>query len=85
MTVVQIRGDLDNSFPTRSDPASKPFKAKGAFSQEKGVENSGNWFARLGAFFDERFGSGWKTKDKKFWNEFDKTFKVSKDEIEKIM
>ena len=52
-------------------------------SQEKGVEKSGAWFARLGAFFDERFGGGWKNKDKKFWNEFDKTFKVSKDEIEK--
>ena len=54
-------------------------------AQEKGVEKSGNWFARLGSFFDERFGSGWKNKDKKFWNEFDKTFKVSKDELEKIM
>ena len=54
-------------------------------SQEKGIEKSGNWFARLSSFFDERFGSGWKNKDKKFWNEFDKTFKVSKDELEKIM
>jgi DNA-binding NtrC family response regulator len=54
-------------------------------AQEKGLEKSGNWFARLGSFFDDRFGSGWKNKDKKFWNEFDKTFKVSKDELEKIM
>ena len=46
---------------------------------------SGNWFARLGTFFDERFGRGWKNKDKKFWDEFDKTFEVSKDELEKIM
>ncbi len=54
-------------------------------AQREGIEKSGNWFARLGSFFDERFGSGWKNKDKKFWNEFDKTFKVSKDELEKIM
>jgi len=54
-------------------------------TQEKGIEQSGTWFARLGSFFDDRFGSGWKNKDKKFWNEFDKTFKVSKDELEKIM
>ena len=54
-------------------------------TQEKGIEQSGNWFARLSSFFDDRFGSGWKNKDKKFWNEFDKSFKVSKDEIEKIM
>jgi DNA-binding NtrC family response regulator len=52
---------------------------------EKGIEKSGNWFARLSSFFDERFGHGWKNKDKKFWKEFDTTFKVSKDEIEKIM
>ena len=54
-------------------------------AEEKGVEKSGNWFARLGSFFDDRFGAGWKHKDKKFWDEFDKNFKVSKDELEKIM
>ena len=54
-------------------------------AREKGIENSGNWFARLGSFFDNRFGPGWKHKDKKFWDEFDKNFEVSKDELEKIM
>jgi response regulator RpfG family c-di-GMP phosphodiesterase len=54
-------------------------------AEEKGVEKSGNWFAHLGSFFDVRFGAGWKHKDKKFWDEFDKNFKVSKDELEKIM
>jgi len=52
---------------------------------EKGIEKPGGWFARLSSFFDERFGEGWKNKDKKFWREFDKTYKVSKDELEKIM
>ena len=54
-------------------------------AQEKGIEKSGNWFARLSAFFDERFGHGWKNKEKKFWQEFDQTYKVSKDELEEIM
>ena len=54
-------------------------------AQEKGIEKSGNWFSRLGSFFDNRFGHGWKHKDKKFWDEFDKNFVVSKDELEKIM
>ncbi len=54
-------------------------------AREKGIDKSGNWFARLSSFFDERFGHGWKNKDKKFWEEFDRTFKVSKDELEKIM
>ncbi|MBW2094103.1 MAG: response regulator [Deltaproteobacteria bacterium] len=52
---------------------------------EQGIEKPGGWFARLSSFFDERFGAGWKNKDKKFWREFDKTYKVSKDELEKIM
>jgi len=54
-------------------------------AQEEGVEKSGNWFARLSSFFDKRFGHGWKNNDKKFWKEFDKTYIVSKDELEKIM
>ncbi len=54
-------------------------------SKEKGIEKSGNWLARLGSFFDKRFGAGWKNKDKKFWEEFDKTYRVSKEELQKIM
>ncbi|RLB27475.1 MAG: response regulator [Deltaproteobacteria bacterium] len=54
-------------------------------AKEKGVEKSGAWFARLSSFFDERFGQDWKNKDKKFWEEFDKTYKVSKEELEGIM
>ncbi|UCE52184.1 MAG: response regulator [Desulfobacterales bacterium] len=54
-------------------------------AQKKGIEKSGNWFSRLGSFFDNRFGPGWKHKDKKFWDEFDKNFVVTKDELEKIM
>ena len=55
------------------------------WAKEKGIEKSGNWFARLSSFFDDRFGHGWKNKDKKFWREFDETFRVSKDELEKIL
>ena len=47
--------------------------------QEKGIEKSGNWFARLSSFFDSHFGRGWKDKDKKFWSEFDRTYQVSKE------
>lgn len=54
-------------------------------AQEKGIERPGGWFARLASFFDDRFGEGWKNKDKKFWKEFDKTFEVSKDELQGIM
>jgi len=54
-------------------------------AKKKGIEKSGNWFSRLGSFFDNRFGPGWQHKDKKFWDEFDKNFVVTKDELEKIM
>ena len=45
--------------------------------EEKGIEKSGNWFARLSSFFDNHFGHGWKDKDKQFWSDFDKTYQVS--------
>ncbi len=54
-------------------------------NQEKGIEKSGNWFARLSSFFDSRFGSEWKNKDKKFWKEFDQSYKVTKEELQDIM
>ncbi len=48
-------------------------------AQEKGIEQPGNWFARLGSFFDNHFGQGWKDRDRKFWLDFDRTHPVSKD------
>jgi DNA-binding NtrC family response regulator len=54
------------------------------FAKEEGVEKPGNWFARLGSFFDERFGSDWKKEDEKFWAEFDNNFKVSEEKLSKI-
>jgi DNA-binding NtrC family response regulator len=52
------------------------------------VEQEGGepqWFKRLRPFFDKKFGAGWRQKDREFWNEFDKSFRVSKDELEKMM
>ncbi len=54
-------------------------------ARARGIEKSGTWFARLGGYFDQRFGSGWKHKDKKFWEEFDRTYKVSKEELQDIL
>ena len=54
-------------------------------ARQKGIDKSGNWLDRLESFFDNRFGPGWKHKDKKFWDEFDKTYQVSRDELGKIM
>jgi CheY-like chemotaxis protein len=35
-------------------------------------------FEKLGDFFDEKFGPGWKEKDEKFWSEFSRTYLVAK-------
>jgi CheY-like chemotaxis protein len=54
-------------------------------AKQKGIDKPGSWLDRLESFFDNRFGPGWKHKDKKFWDEFDKTYQVSKDELGEIM
>ncbi|MCG8637111.1 MAG: universal stress protein [Desulfobacterales bacterium] len=33
--------------------------------------NQGSWFSTLKPFFDKTFGSGWRDKDRSFWNSFD--------------
>jgi DNA-binding response OmpR family regulator len=35
-------------------------------------------FEKLGNFFDERFGSDWKEKDRDFWSEFSRTYQIGK-------
>ncbi len=53
--------------------------------EEEGKEKSGKWFARLKPFFDNKFGAGWRKKHEKFWEEFDRTHPVTKDELENMM
>ncbi len=36
-------------------------------------------FDRLEDFFNDRFGSEWKEKDRKFWSDFSRTYQVSKE------
>jgi len=35
-------------------------------------------FDKLGDYFDDRFGPGWKEKDKAFWSEFSRTYQIGK-------
>jgi DNA-binding NarL/FixJ family response regulator len=35
-------------------------------------------FEKLGEYFDERFGPGWKEKDQEFWSEFSRTYQIGK-------
>ncbi|MCP4683619.1 MAG: response regulator [Desulfobacterales bacterium] len=54
-------------------------------SKEKGLKKDGIWFARLEPYFDKKFGSGWKEKDKEFWADFDKHYVVSRKDVEGIL
>ncbi|MDB4444144.1 response regulator [bacterium] len=45
----------------------------------------GQWFVRLRPFFDRHFGLGWREKNKEFWNDFDKKFIVTKEDVERII
>ena len=35
-------------------------------------------FDKLGDYFDERFGAGWKEKNETFWSEFNRTYQVGR-------
>jgi hypothetical protein len=35
-------------------------------------------FDKLGKYFDERFGTGWKEKDKAFWSDFSRNYQIGK-------
>jgi CheY-like chemotaxis protein len=35
-------------------------------------------FDRLGDYFDERFGKGWRDKNPAFWSDFDRTYQVGR-------
>ena len=35
-------------------------------------------FDKLGDYFDDRFGPGWKEKDKEFWSEFSRSYQIGK-------
>jgi DNA-binding NtrC family response regulator len=54
-------------------------------ASEDGVKNNAQWFEKLEPFFDKKFGAGWKEKHREFWKEFDKNYRVSSEELSKIM
>ena len=52
---------------------------------DKNAPKQGKWFSRLRPFFDRNFGTGWRDEHRKFWTDFDETYHVSKEDVEKIM
>jgi hypothetical protein len=54
-------------------------------AKQKGTQRHGRWFWKLKPFFDKVFGSGWREKDREFWNDFDAKHTVSKKDLEEIL
>jgi DNA-binding NtrC family response regulator len=54
-------------------------------ARQRGAEKPTRWFARLKPLFDKHFGTGWRDKDRDFWDDFDSKDIVSKKDLEEIM
>jgi hypothetical protein len=53
-------------------------------ARQKGRKN-GAWFARLKPLFDEKFGPGWREKDRAFWKDFDRKMIPSREELDQML
>ena len=83
--VRSIKGGARSYVPKDKISEITTFLAEILESRDKGIEKEGTWFARLKPFFDKKFGTKWREEHKEFWQDFDDTYRVSKDEIEKII
>ena len=83
--VRSIKGGARSYVPKDKISEITTFLAEILESREKGIEKEGTWFARLKPFFDKKFGTEWRKEHKEFWKDFDDTYRVTKDEIEKII
>ena len=54
-------------------------------ARQKGVEKPTRWFARLKPFFDKHFGTGWRERDRDFWNDFESKGIITKKDLEDIL
>jgi DNA-binding response OmpR family regulator len=83
--VKSIKGGAQSYVPKDKISDITIFLADILRSREKGIEKQGTWFAKLKPFFDKKFGSGWRKEHKEFWKDFDETYHVSKEDVEKLM
>ncbi len=52
---------------------------------EKGAPKHGKWFSRLQPFFEKKFGSGWRDRDKDFWAVFEKTYHAKREDVNDLI
>ncbi len=61
------------------------FLAEMLQARQEGAQKQGRWFAALKPFFDKKFGLQWREKDREFWKEFDRTYRVGRKELDDIL
>lgn len=54
-------------------------------AHQNGKGKDGRWFSRLKPFFDKKFGTNWREKDRDFWNSFDSKRVIDKKDVSDIM
>ncbi len=83
--VKSIKEGAQSYVPKEKISQIKTFLGEILKAQRDGIKKHGNWFRRLKPFFDERFGRDWREKDREFWEDFSKSHRISKEEVEDIM
>ncbi len=83
--VKSIKGGAQAYLPKHKMDEIALYMAEILDNFQKGVQKSGNWFARLKSLFDEKFGEDWQKKDKQFWQDFDKRYVVTKEELRQAL
>jgi DNA-binding response OmpR family regulator len=80
-----IRKGAISYLPKETLPDLEALLTKIFKAHEQGEPSWKLLFDELGLYFEERFGPGWKEKEKSFWSEFDRTYLVGKGLQERIL
>jgi CheY-like chemotaxis protein len=83
--IRSIREGAHSYVPKDKLPEIADFLRDVLVAKQKGAQRHGRWFWQLKPFFDKVFGSGWREKDRDFWNDFDSKHPVSKKDLEEIL
>jgi DNA-binding NtrC family response regulator len=83
--IRSIKEGADSYVPKDKLPEIADFLRDTLEAKQRGSHKQGRWFWRLKPFFDKVFGSGWREKDRDFWNDFDAKHTVSKKDLEEML
>ena len=71
--IRSIKGGAYTYMPKEKMVEMEAFIVDLIMDREKGQKHEHKWLTKLGPYFDDKFGTGWREKDRIFWNQFDKT------------